>query len=151
MTFMPQEIPDPSVALDESATWANDVPFVVKQTTITHARHRWFQVIAMGTQTAQFTKTPGINGGATQRIQFEHKPDYISVSVSGQTANTGRCVVFRGEPGGDGILLGPNGALTIPASENGILTIVNVGTTATYGAVIAHAGFDARIDYIAGL
>lgn len=151
MVFPPGPIPEPDVALDESSTYANDLPFSTKQTSITHARHRWFQVVTLGTQTAQFTKTPGLNQGATQRVQFEHKPDYITVSISGQTANTGRCVVFRGEPGGDGILLGPTGTITIPAPESGIVTIVNVGTTATYGVIVAHAGYDARIDIECGL
>lgn len=151
MVFRPDPIPAPDVALDESSTYANDTAFVVKQTTVSHARHRWFQVIQLGTYTAQFAKSPGINAGATMRIQFEHKPDYITVGVSGQTASTGRCVVFRGEPGGDGIPLGQGGKVTLPAPESGILNIVNVGTTATYGVVIAHAGYDASIDLSPGL
>jgi len=153
MVFAPGPIPDPTTQFDD-ARYANDVPFNVKQTQITHARHRWYQVIAIGafgTAAGQFAKTNGLGAGLTMRIQFEHKPDFISISIAGQTASTGRCVVFRGDPGGDGIPLGQSGSVTLPAPEGGIITIVNVGTTATFGVVIAHAGYDAQLGIQCGL
>jgi len=152
MTVMPREIPESDVALDGSATYAKDVPFNAKQTVITHARHRWFQVISLGVPTgSQFGRSVGIPAGATQRIQFEHKPDYVAVGISGQTATTGRCMVFRGEPGGDGIPLGQSGNVIVPAPESGVLSIVNLGSTPTYGAVIAMAGYDTALLYQPGL
>lgn len=152
MVFPANPVPAPDVALDESVTYANDAPFNVKQTVLTHARHRWFQIITIGTYTgSQYAKANGLNGGATMRIQFEHKPDYVTVAIGGQTANTGRCMVFRGEPGGDGVVLGQGGKLTMPAPESGIITLVNVGSTPTYGTVFAIAGYDVAFDISPGL
>jgi len=152
MTFSPREIPAPDVALDGSATYVQDAPMALKQTTTTHTRHRWWQVISLGVPTgSQYGRSVGIPAGATQRVQFEHKPDYVCVGISGQTAATGRCVVFRGEPGGDGIPLGQSGNVIMPAPESGILNITNVGSTATYGAVIAMAGYDTALLYQPGL
>jgi hypothetical protein len=156
MVFPNLEIPAPDVALDESSTYANDVPFNQKQTVITHARHRWYEFIQMGVAGtgsvgAQYAKTIGIGAGQTMRIQFEHKPDFVTVGVDGRTANnTAHIMVYRGEPGGDGVALGQTGVLTCPGPESGIITLVNIGTTTTYGAVIAHAGFPATIDYRPG-
>jgi hypothetical protein len=151
MVFPPGPVPAPDVALDESVTYANDTPFNVKQTTISHARHRWFQIIRLGTYVTQFGKTDGVNAGTQMRIQFEHKPDYVTIAINGQTQNTGRCVVYRGEPGGDGVVLGQGGKLTMPAPESGILTVVNVGSTPTFGVVFAIAGYDASFDISPGL
>jgi hypothetical protein len=152
MVFQPREIPAADVALDESVTYANDVPFVQKQTAITHARHRWYQVIAIGAPgAAQYLKTVGLAAGQSQRVQFEHKPDFVMVAVDGRTANnTAHIIVYRGEPGGDGVALGQNGTVTMPAPEGGIVTLQNIGTTTTYGCVIAHAGYDATLDYRPG-
>jgi hypothetical protein len=151
MTFQPREIPAPDVSLDE-ARYDQDLPFNLKQATITHARHRWFQVVALGAfTTSQYAKTNGIAAGATMRYQFEHKPDYVTIAVDGRTATTGRCMVFRGEPGGDGIVLGQGGMVTMPAPESGIVSVVNIGTTATFGELIAHAGYDAEIMIDPGL
>jgi hypothetical protein len=152
MVFIPDPIPAPDVALDESATYANDAPFSQKQTAITHRRHRWYQAIQLGAPAgAQYAKTVGLAAGTTMRVQFEHAPDYITVAVDGRTANnTAHVLVYRGEPGGDGIALGQNGTLTMPAPESGIVTIVSIGTTTTWGVVIAHAGYPATIDYRPG-
>lgn len=73
------------------------------------------------------------------------------VSVSGQTALTGRCNLFLGEPGGPPIPLGGHGKAVIPAPQGGIISLVNVGTTPTYGVIIAHAGYvDAGVDVDCG-
>lgn len=151
MTFQPREIPAPDVALDE-ARYTQDLPFNLKQATVTHARHRWYQVIAIGAFTlSQFSKTNGLAAGATMRVQFEHKPDYITIAVDGRTANTGRVSVFRGEPGGDAIVIGQTGKVTLPAPESGIMTLVSIGTTSVFGVLIAHAGYDASLDISPGL
>lgn len=152
MTFTTGPYPPPDHQLDPSSRYAADVPFDHKQAAISGRRHRWFQVQDIGTVTGPYTLTPGLGQGATQRIQFDHRPDYIIVSISGQTANTGRVNMFLGEAGGPPIRLGPLGKAIIPAPEGGIITLVNIGTTATYGTVVAIAGYDEnpRVDIVCG-
>lgn len=153
MTFTNGPYPPPDHQLDNGVQYNSDYPFPVKQSVISHARHRWFMVYDIGTPTGPYSLTPGLNQGATQRIQFDHRPDVIIVSISGQTANTGRVNLYYGEAGGPPIRLGPLGKAIIPAPENGVITLTNNGTTATYGTVVAVAGFmdgNPRFDIICG-
>jgi hypothetical protein len=152
MTFTSGPYPAPDQPLDNSDTYAHDYPFAVKQSVLTQRRHRWFQIYDIGTPTGPYSLTPGLNIGATQRIQFDHKPDVIIVSISGQTATTGRVNLYYGETGGPPIRLGPLGKAIIPSPEGGIITLVNVGTTATYGTVVAVAGMDTTpsVDIVCG-
>lgn len=153
MVFTNGPYPPPDHQLDEGQSYANDVPFPIKQATLTHNRHRWFQVYDIGTPTGPYALTPGLNQGAQQRIQFDHRPDVIVVSISGQTANTGRVNLYLGEAGGPPIRLGPLGKAIIPAPENGVITLQNNGTTPTYGTVVAVAGYydgNPRFDIVCG-
>jgi len=143
MVFPPGPIPQPDKQLDPATAYPNDVPFDLKQASVTFRRHRWFQIQPIGTPTGPYAiAAGGLAAGLTQRIQFDHRPDVIIVSISGQTALTGRCQLYLGEPGGPFILLGPLGKAIIPAPESGIITLVNVGTTVTIGTVVAIAGYD---------
>lgn len=140
MVFIPDHVPPQ--ALDDGTRYVADVPMDAQQARITTRRHRWFQQIPIATPAATYVLTPGLAAGQTQRIQFDHKPDFIIVSISGQTAVTGRVMLFLGEPGGPGIgPFGPQGSATIPAPEGGIITLVNVGSTATFGVVVAVGGY----------
>jgi hypothetical protein len=151
MVFIPDHIPPTDQSLDSETRYVADVPFDYKQAEITTRRHRWFQVQDIGTPGALYVTTPGLNAGATQRIQFDHKPDWIIVSIGGQTALTGRCILYLGDSGGPFVRLGPHGKVTIPAPEGGIITLTNVGSTATFGTVVAIAGYvDPGVDVICG-
>lgn len=142
MVFPPTQIPDPEdFGLDNGVAYVADTPQDIKDQQISSRRHRWFDVREIGTSFAAYTTTRGLNGGQDMRIQFDHKPDWIIVSISGETANTGRCRLYLGDPGGFGIPLGAGGQVVIPAPQNGIVTIRNVGTTPTFGVVVAVAGF----------
>lgn len=153
MVFVPDPIPRPDTALDNGVAYVADVPFDYKQSQTSTRRHRWFQLWTIGTPTGPYAASRGLAAGASQRIQFDQKPDWILVSISGETiAATGRCVFYLGEPGGVGIPLGPLGKAVVPAPQGGIVTLVNVGTTATYGVVAAIAGLavDPSVEIVCG-
>lgn len=153
MVFVPDPIPRPDTALDSGVAYIADVPFDYKQSSTSTRRHRWFQLWEIGTPTGAYSSTRGLGVGATQRIQFDQKPDWIMVSISGETvAATGRCVLYLGEVGGVGIRLGPLGKAVVPSPQGGIVNLVNVGTTPTYGLVAAVAGFstDPPIEIVCG-
>ena len=153
MTFTPEVIPDPDQAVlkDSQGQFDADTPWNVKQASITMRRHRWFQVVDIGVSTGPYSLSAGLPAGATQRIQFDNKPDYVIVAVSGDTATTGRLSVFLGEPGGPGIRLGQTGRVVIPGPKDGVVTLVARGTTPSYGTVIAVAGYEIQIDLNPGL
>lgn len=153
MTFTPEVIPNPDQAalIDTQGQFDNDAPFGVKQATITMRRHRWWNVQEMGVSAGPYAITPGLPAGAIQRIQFDNRPDYVLVSVSGDTATTGRVSVFRGEAGGPPIRLGQGGRVIFPCGVDGIVTIVSRGTTPAYGTIIGIAGYDVQVDLMPGL
>jgi len=150
MVFIPDHVPPQ--ALDDGTRYVADVPFDAQQARITTRRHRWFQQITIGTPSGPYSIVAGLTTGATQRITFDHKPDFIIVSVAGSTAATGRVNLFLGEPGGPAIgPIGPGGKVCIPAPEGGIITLVNVGSTSTFGVVVAVAGYaEPGIDVVLG-
>lgn len=153
MVFPPGPIAPPEHQLDESSAYRADQPFPLKQSNITHARRRWFDVRDIATAGAQpGTQSPGLNAGASQRIQYEHKPDVIIVSLHGASATTATCHLYLGDGGGPFIRLGALGRACIPGTEYGVITLVNVGSTILYGTVIAVAGYEnmPRIDLNCG-
>ena len=131
----------PSGQLDSATQYTADMPMDRKQAAITTRRHRWFQSQFIGTPTGLYTRSPGLNALATWRVFFDKRPDWILVSVSGQTAVTGRVWVYVGEQGGEYIQLGPHGYCTFPVSQDGVVVLVNQGSTPTYGVVCAIAGY----------
>jgi len=141
MVFPPSPVPAPDNQLIPDTTYAADAPFDLKQSSITHRRRRWFDVMDIGTPTPPYSLTPGLAAGITQRIQFDHRPDVISISILA-TAVTATAHVFSGDPGGPPIRLGAGGYLVIPGPEAGVISITNSGTTPLYGTVIAMAGYD---------
>jgi hypothetical protein len=154
MTFVDtQVIPDPDQAVleDTQGQFDLDVPFGVKQATISTRRHRWYQVIDIGTPTGPYAVAPGLTAGSIQRIQFDNRPDYVIVTCSGDTATTGRIAVYRGEAGGPFIRLGQGGKVIMPAPQDGVITIVSRGTTTAYGTVIGVAGWQIGLDLAPGL
>lgn len=153
MTFTPEIIPDPDQAAlkDSQGQFDNDVPWSVKQAATSMRRHRWFAIVEIGANTGPYSIAPGLPAGQKQRIQFDHKPDFIIVGVSGDTATTGRLSVFLGDEGGPGIRLGQTGKVIVPGPQAGVITLVARGTTAVYGTVIAVAGYDVPLDYQPGL
>lgn len=152
MTFTPQVIPDPDQAVlkDTQGQFDSDTPFGIKQATLTMRRHRWFQVVEIGLASGPYAITPGLTAGLAQRIQFDNKPDFVLVAVSGDTANTGRLSVFLGESGGPPIRLGPTGRVVVPGPHDGVITLVARGTTPSYGTVIGLAGYDVQVDLFPG-
>lgn len=155
MVFHPDPVPPvdhPSV--DPTDVFPADTPFDLKQATLSTKRHRWFDfrpLTGMSGGSGGGRAAQNIPAGDAMRVQFDHKPDYIQVSISGQTAATGRCALYSGDEGGPYILLGPHGKATIPAPQGGIVFIRNVGTTATYGIVTAIGGYvDPGIDITCG-
>jgi hypothetical protein len=150
MVFIPDTIPPLEQSLDNSVRYAADVPFDHKQATISQKRHRWFQPYVIVTPA---DGSRGLAAGATLRIQFDHRPDWIIVAISGETAVTGRVWVYAGDPGGPYFSLGPHGKLSLPAPEGGIITLVSAPgtTTRTYGMVTAVGGYtDPGIDITLG-
>lgn len=151
MVFIPDHLPPVDDQLDPPQAYIADTPQALKQATVTPRRHRWFQPVVIGVPSGPYTYIPGLTAGLTQRVQFDHKPDWIMVSISGQTANTGRVNLFLGDPGGPPIPLGPHGKAVVPAPQSGVITLVNVGSTPTYGVIVAHAGYvDAGVDIECG-
>jgi hypothetical protein len=152
MTFTPEIIPYPDQAAlkDTQGQFDSDTPFNVKQAQISMRRHRWYDVQEIGLATGPYALTPGLPAGATQRIQFDNRPDYVIVTCSGDTANTGRVSVFRGESGGPPLRLGPGGYVIFPATTDGVVTILSRGTTPAYGNVIGVAGYDISLKFNPG-
>lgn len=152
MTFTPEIIPDPDQAVlkDTQGQFDSDLPFGVKQAAVSTRRHRWYDVFEIGVSTGPYSLAPGLPAGATQRIQFDNRPDYVIVTCSGDTATTGRISVFLGEPGGPPLRLGQNGYLIAPARSDGVVTIVSRGSTPAYGNVIGVAGFDVQLQFQPG-
>jgi len=140
MVFPPSPVPAPDNQLVPDTTYAADKPFDLKQAAITHARRRWFDVADIGTVTPPYLVTPGLAAGATQRIQFDHRPDIVVVSILA-TAVTSSAHVFMGDPGGPPIRLGDGGYCIVPGPEAGVISITNTGSTLLYGTVIAMAGY----------
>lgn len=143
MTFTPEIIPDPDQAVlkDSQGQFDLDTPFNVKQAATSMRRHRWFDVRDIGTSQGPYATTSGLAAGSLMRVQFDHRPDVIIVSISGETASTGACRLYAGEEGGSFIRLLSGGYACIPAPENGVVSIRNVGSTPTYGTLAAVAGF----------
>ena len=153
MTFTPEVIPYPDQAVleDTQGQFDNDVPFGVKQATITMRRHRWFQVLDIGNSAGPYAITPGLLAGTQQRIQFDNRPDYVIITCSGETATTGRIRVYLGEAGGPPIRIGQGGKVIVPGPHDGIITLASAGTTTAYGTVIGVAGYDVTLDINPGL
>ena len=153
MVFPPGPVPAPEHQLDQGAAYVADTPFPLKQTTVSARRRRWFDVRDIGTQTPPYTVAPGLAAGSRMRVQYDHRPDVIIVSINGATvAATGGAFVYYGEEGGPFIRLGAGGRVVLPAPENGVVVIRAIGSTPCYGTVIAIAGYDdmPRIDLLSG-
>ena len=63
------------------------------------------------------------------------------VAISGQTAAGGRVQVYSGDMGGPYFLIGPTGKVTMPANQDGIVTLFNNTGQTVYGTVLAVAGY----------
>lgn len=154
MTFVDnQVIPDPDQAVleDSQGQFRLDQTWGVKQAATSMRRHRWYQVIDIGVAAGPYAITPGLPAGSQQRIQFDNRPDYVIVTCSGDTATTGRLSVFRGEAGGPPIRIGQGGRVIMPAPQDGVITLQARGSTASYGNIIAVAGYDVTLDISPGL
>ena len=151
MTF--ETVPRDLTQVDPGLPYQADTPFPIKQATLSPRRHRWFDVRDIGVQTPPYTVTPGLTSGAVMRVQYDHRPDMVIVSLSGATvAATGGAFVYLGEVGGPFVRLGAGGRVVLPAPENGVVSIRAIGSTPCYGTVIAVAGYDnlPRIDLLSG-
>ena len=147
MVFPPSPVPAPDNQLVPDTTYTADVPFDVKQSSLTHRRRRWFDVRDIGTATGPYANAPGLVAGSVMRIQFDHRPDVIAVAISPETASTGLARVFLGDPGGPFMRLGAGGRAILPAPEAGVISVLNAGTTTVYGTVIAMAGYENVPDF----
>lgn len=131
MSFPPDYWPPNAGVLVGETNYGADVPFDRKQAALTTRRHRRFD-----------PRPLNLASGATLRVAFDNRPDFIIVSISGQTAATGRANVYLGEPGGNAIgPCGPGAKIVMPAPHDGVVSIVNLGSTPTLGVVVGVAGF----------
>lgn len=153
MVFPPSNIPAPEDSgIDNGTLYTADTPMAAKQAAITSRRHRWFDIRTIGDQQSPYqVGAAGLSSGGLQRFMFDQRPDWIIISISGQTAATGRARFYLGDEGGPSILLGPHGKACVPAPLGGIVSLRNVGSTATYGNVVAVAGYtDPGVDILCG-
>jgi hypothetical protein len=131
MTFQNDVVPPGFGNLNGDINYGADTPFNVKQAALTTRRHRWFDPRPMN-----------VGAGQTVRFVFDNRPDFIEVSISGQTAATGRANVYMGEPGGNAIgPCGPGADIVMPCPHDGVVSVVNLGSTATIGVVLGIAGY----------